>query len=179
MDLQTGRMSRRGHCKKCKMTKLVIDTVNEMAYRQGYKSLKFLNRKKQPMLLNPIDTLEGIRAMVNDNVEALEQADEDFMPMLAPTESQHDEDSELIVDSGVDANEIADILDDGASDHESPGDVGSVDENNQPELDEDESEIDDPDPCAPIDGDLESLDAPSLVSEPKGRPTRERNPPER
>ena len=131
------------------------------------------------MLLNPIDTLEGIGAMVNDNVEALEQADEDFMPMLAPAESQDDEDLELIVDSGVDANEIADILDDGASDHENPGDVGSVDENNQPELDEDGSEIDDPDPCAPIDGDLESLDVPSLVSEPEGRPTRERNPLER
>ena len=71
MDLQLGRMSRRGHCKKCKMTKLV-KTVNEMAYRQGYKSLKFLNRKKQPMLLNPIDILGRIGAMVNENVKAIE-----------------------------------------------------------------------------------------------------------
>ena len=45
MDLQTGRMSRRAQVKKCQMTKLVVNTVNEMAYRQGYKSLKFLNRK--------------------------------------------------------------------------------------------------------------------------------------
>lgn len=148
MDLKTGRMSRRGHCKKCKMTKLVIDTVNEMAYRQGYKSLKSLNQKKQSIFLNLIDTLEGIGAMVNDNVETLEQADEDSMPMLAPAESQDDKDLELIVASGVDANEISDILDDGASSHGSPGDAESVDEHNQPELDKDESKSSKLDPCA-------------------------------
>lgn len=57
MDLQSGRMSRRAKCRKCKMTKLVIDTVNNMAYNQGYRSLKFLDRKKRPITLNPIDTL--------------------------------------------------------------------------------------------------------------------------
>ena len=81
MDLQTGRMSRRAQVKKCKMTKLVVNTVNEMAYRQGYRSLKFLNRKKQPMLLHPIDTLENIGAMIHENVKALEEADEDYMPI--------------------------------------------------------------------------------------------------
>ena len=72
MDLQTGRMSRRAKCKKCKMTKLIIDTVNNMAYSQGYKSFKFLDRKKRPMLLDPIDTLSSINAMSNENLEALE-----------------------------------------------------------------------------------------------------------
>ena len=67
MDLQTGRMSRRAKCKTCKMTKLVIDTLNQMAYKQGYKSLKFLDQKKHPMLLNPIDTLSGIDGMINKN----------------------------------------------------------------------------------------------------------------
>ena len=102
MDLQTGRMSRRAKCKKCKMTKLVIDTVNQMAYKQGYKSFKFFDRKKRPMLLNPIDTLSGIDGIINENLEALEQADEEYLPLVPPKSQSNDEDSELVVDSPID-----------------------------------------------------------------------------
>ena len=66
------------------MTKLVIDTVNNMAYNQGYRSLKFLDRKKRPMLLNPIDTLLGVDAITNENLETLEQGDEECLPLVEP-----------------------------------------------------------------------------------------------
>lgn len=55
MDLQTGQMSRRVYCKSCKMMHLVIQQVDALAEKQGYKSLKFLNWKKELMLLNPIE----------------------------------------------------------------------------------------------------------------------------
>ena len=128
MDLQTGRMSQRGHCKKCKMTKLVIDTVNKMAYRQGYKSLKFLDCKKKPMLLNHVDTLDGIGAMINENVKVLEQADETYMPMV-PLKSQEDDDSKLIVNLGADTNELADLLNNGHSVNDNAGKAAPADDN--------------------------------------------------
>lgn len=173
MDLQTGRMSRRGQCKKCKITQLVIGTVNKMAYHQGYKSLKFLNRKRQPMLINPIDTLKGIGAMISKNVEALDQADEDYTPMLEPPEDK------LNIDSGVDAEELVDILDNGADIRGNPGNSIAVEEDNPPEPQEDESESGIPGQSAPVEDDDDSVEVPSLVSEPESRPPRVRNSPER
>ena len=91
------------------MTKLVIETVNKMAYDQGYKSFKFLDRKKRPMLLNPIDTLSGIDAITNENLEALEQADEEYVPLVPPQDQSGDDDSALDADSPIDNEEVAEL----------------------------------------------------------------------
>ena len=178
MDLQTGRMSRRGRCKKCKMTRLVIETVNEMAKRQGYKALKFLDRKKRPMLLNPINTLSGINAITNENLEALEQDDEEYLPLVEP-ENQEDEDSELIVDSDLDQGELADLLDDDEGSGPIPGDNIPDEDETAPDGDEVMSVDDDPDQCDIGVSQDSDDEAPSLVLEPEERPTRERQAPER
>ena len=45
MDLSTGKMVRRPHVLKCVMTKLVINQVERMVEKQGFKVLKFFNRR--------------------------------------------------------------------------------------------------------------------------------------
>lgn len=179
MDLQTDRMSRQGRCKKCKMTRLVIDTVNEMARKQGYKALKFLDRKNRPMLLNPIDTLLGVDAITNENLEELEQGDEEYLPLVKP-ESRKDEDSELNIDGDVDSSELADLMDEG----EDPGQVANNDNMpedvaNDPDVDEESSNNDNPDQCGDDYDNNSDGDPRSLVLEPDARSTRERRAPER
>ena len=46
MDLATGRVFRRPKVTACAMTRMVIDRVDLIVTKQGYKSLKFFNRKK-------------------------------------------------------------------------------------------------------------------------------------
>ena len=47
MDLTTGRMFTRPHVKTCAMTRMVIDRVELLAEKQGYKKLKvFLSKTK-------------------------------------------------------------------------------------------------------------------------------------
>ena len=103
------------------MTCQVIDTVNEMARKQGYKALKFLDRKKRPMLFNPIDTLSGVGAITTKNLEALEQNDEEYLPMTAP-KSCNDNDSKLIVDSDINQDKLADLISDSGDQGQAPGD---------------------------------------------------------
>ena len=181
MDLQTGRMSRRARCKKCKMTKLVIETVNKMAYDQGYKSFKFLDRKKRPMLLNPIDTLSGIDTITNENLEALEQADEEYVPLVPLQDQSGDDDSALDADSLIDNEEVAELLGDTNSDNQNEVENVPDDNENAPDADvniDNASDGDEMIQCDVRDDDSLSMDPPSLVSEPNARPTRERRDPE-
>ena len=60
MDLATGRVVTRPKWTPCKMTKLVIRQVEELARKQGIKSLKFYNRKRERMVPTPIDLIEGV-----------------------------------------------------------------------------------------------------------------------
>ena len=55
MDLATGRTTSRPRVEKVKMTRLVIERVETLARRQGYKSLKFFNRKHEEMELLDAD----------------------------------------------------------------------------------------------------------------------------
>ena len=57
MNLATGNMTRRVKCEAMKMTSVIVDRVQAMAARQGYKALKFYNRKLQAMELTPIGQL--------------------------------------------------------------------------------------------------------------------------
>ena len=144
------------------MTKLVIDTVNQMAYKQGYKSFKFFDRKKRPMLLNPIDTLSGIDGMINENLEALEQADEEYLPLVPPKSQSNDEDSELVVDLPIDNKEIADLLGDAHEVNQDTGNAEPDNNQNMPGEDESGSENDNLDQCNAGNDDNIILDPPSL-----------------
>ena len=175
MDLQTGRMSRRVYCKLCKMTRLVVQRVEELATKQGFKSLKFLNRKKEPMLLEPIDRLVGIDGRSSEIDGIIENMDEDYGPGADDDEAV---DELLVVDSGIDPEEVADLLNDGSSDNPPapnvPGDAETDPSENRSDLDDDLG-----DQCDPGGDENASVDAPSLVSEPDARPQRETRQPAR
>ena len=47
MDLATGRVFRRPKVTACAMTCMVINRVDLITTKQGYKSLKFFNEKKR------------------------------------------------------------------------------------------------------------------------------------
>ena len=128
------------------------------------------------MLLNPIDTLSGINVITNENLEALEQDDEECVPLVEP-ENQEDEDSELIVDSDLDQGKLADLLDDDEDPGPIPGDNIPDEDENAPDGDEVMPVDDDPDQCDISVSQDSDDEAPSLVLEP--RPTRERRAPER
>ena len=108
--------------------------------------MKFLDWKKRPILLNPIDTLSGIDAITNENLEALEQNNEEYLPLVEP-ESQEDEDSELDVDCEVNQSELADLLDGDDGPSHAPGNNNPDDEANVPDNDDERSHNDDADQC--------------------------------
>ena len=58
MDLATGRVISRQSVVLCAMTRMVIDRVELLATRKGYKTLKFLIRKKRELMLSNADLLE-------------------------------------------------------------------------------------------------------------------------
>lgn len=58
MDLATGRLIVRPKVMACLMTRVVIDRVDELARKEGFKSLKFFNRKWEEVLENS-DLLAG------------------------------------------------------------------------------------------------------------------------
>ena len=64
MDVVTRRMIWRLKVTLCAMTQMVIDRVELLASQKGYKSLKFLNRKKQEFLLANADLLEEMVGMI-------------------------------------------------------------------------------------------------------------------
>ena len=47
------------------MTRVVIDRVEELARKEGFKSLKFLNRKREEVFLENADLLPGVAGVVN------------------------------------------------------------------------------------------------------------------
>lgn len=113
------------------MAKLVIQTVNKMAYCQDYKSLNFMNCKKQPMLLNPIDTKIGIGAMTGENVNVVEKVDGEYVP-LAPNSGPEEGNKELIVDLPVDQEESADLMDDRPQEDAVQDETDQEDDDNPP-----------------------------------------------
>ena len=50
----------RPQIKSCTMTRMVIESVELMAKRQRYKSLKFLNRQWKEIMLRYADLLAGV-----------------------------------------------------------------------------------------------------------------------
>lgn len=141
MDLATGRIFTRPKVTACAMKRMVIEGVELLAEKQGYKTLKFFNRKRKEMMLRDADLL----AAVSSNEQKF--LDEDYAP-LPPIEDKEDavdpEEERDGDDQPITNREIAALLSD-----ENPG-VAIVDnENEMPELiprgDDDESDDEDED----------------------------------
>ena len=123
MDLITGRVITRPKVHEMKMTCLVVKRVEEMARKQGLKSMKFFDRKRNQIIFNPIDLLKGVQEQ-NEQQEdkILEENDAEHgnnLPvpgdedLFQPGELLDDQQDHILdVDSDVDENEIAEILDD-------------------------------------------------------------------
>ena len=90
------------------MTRMVIDRVDLIATKQGYKSLKFFNRKKEEMILTDADLLKEV---VGENT-ILDDEDFDSLPPLIFEGTEGDSNEELEVDEGISSEEIAALLDD-------------------------------------------------------------------
>ena len=200
MDLGSGRVVTRPKVTPMKMTDLVMKRVEDMAKRQGLKSMKFYNRKRQEIIFTPNDLLEGV-GNTGENAEILEEDDIEHGNNLPDDDEEipellMEDDVDLEVDEEVDENELADLLDD-VKRHE---DSERVEETKQPdeesldgdgELDDNPNENEDEDEdvasmCEPGIGDEEDMIdnpilEPDLVSEEDGevRPTRNRIAPTR
>ena len=116
MDLGSGRVVVRPKITPMVMTNLVKNHVEDMARKQGLKSMKFYNRKRQEMVFTPIDLLEGVD---NQSKEILEDEDMKHGNYLPPPVEDSDlpggvldSDDNLDVDEDIDEEEVADLLDD-------------------------------------------------------------------
>ena len=69
MHLANGGVISRQSVVPCAMTRMVIDRVELLATRQGYKTLKFFNRKKNELMLSNADLLKGVDGNVFVNEE--------------------------------------------------------------------------------------------------------------
>ena len=186
MDLATGRMIRRAKVIACAMTHLVVERVEELAARQGYKSLKFFNRKREEMILRNADLLEGVGV----SSEPLEDEDYQELPPIDDgiQNDSDDSDGELDVDDEqVDQEELADLLEDAKEVLNAPeAEEESNEEGGRPVNDgvenEPEEENNEEINC---DGNMSEQasrsgeDTPSLVSEPEERVKRVSQRPER
>ena len=69
MNLAAGRMIHRLKVDACTMTRMVVNRVELLATGQGYKSLKFFNRKRQEMILENSELLVGVGGQVSQVIE--------------------------------------------------------------------------------------------------------------
>ena len=150
MDLATGEVITRPRFDKCVMTKMVIRRVEEMAAAQGYKTLKFFNRKKQEMILSDIDLLEGVGGfsehIIQDRATEVNLPSGDPMPggllneIAENNESAEDVDQEQLADlAGDDQDPYAATIPAIENDEVPPDNEGGADdedESGRPDCDE-------------------------------------------
>ena len=77
MDLMTGRVIPRPKVVPVVMTDSVKKRVEEMAKKQGVKSLKFLNRYRQP--LTPADMSQSTAEEIRGNLEIIDGNGSEFI----------------------------------------------------------------------------------------------------
>ena len=106
MDLATGELIRVTRFDKCMMTRLVINRVEQLAAQQGYKTLKFFNRKKEEMFLEDIDLLSGLQEVREHVLE------EDDINLPSDNGVLSGPDEPLVVDEQINEEEVADLLQD-------------------------------------------------------------------
>ena len=191
LDLMTGRVIPRPRVEPVVMTESVKKRIEEMAEKQGVKSLKFLNRYREP--LTPVDVAEenasGLsRHLSNTEDDELEFVDSESDEHSAYLPSPDDETGGLLSESDseseeeIDNDEVADLLQDAAMNDgiqlevEDDGDMYYV-ENGIDSGDEN----DEPDNCDAIPEEEDEVSVPSLAEESvvNERPSRVRSMPER
>ena len=92
MDLATGNMKRFPKVDACAMTQMVVDRVELMAKNQGYKCLKFFNRKWEEIVLHPADLI----AEVDGDVEVSANENTNFENFGdLPQEGDDDDDDHI------------------------------------------------------------------------------------
>ena len=187
----TGRVIPRPKVIPVVMTESVKKRVEEMAKKQGVKSLKFLNRYREP--LTPVDMLQSNTEELNQNLEYIEGSGSEFIDMeddehsayLPSPDEDTDElssDSESESDEEIDSDEVANLIEDAALNDGIQLEAGEDGELYYVEdpSDADEGEI--PQWCDPIpEEEEEEVSVPSLAEESviEERPQRERSMPER
>ena len=134
MNLSTGNMARRVKCEVMKMTSVVVDRVQAMAARQGYKTLKFYNRKLQAMELTPIDQLmeelidgpDDTGLIVESGGQVPQPIDPNWV-QESDGEETDDEDKEL---EPLTNEEVAEVIEEADN---SPGPIANEDEGSNSE----------------------------------------------
>ena len=114
MNLSTGKLVTCAKITTCKMTELVIKAVEKFASDQGFKSLKFFNRKKEEILFKDSDLFTGVGK-----------------------EEQHDSDSDSENSDDPDDSESPDDFDD-SDESDDEGENESPEDNQSEEIDEEE-----------------------------------------
>ena len=192
MDLATGRVITRPKVTPMRMTDLVVNHVNNMAKKQGLRSMKFFNRKRQEIVFTPNDLLVGVGSGSTPDETVLEDDDEEHRNNLPDPEGEPElpgelsDDHELDVDEKMDENEVADLLEDARIQENNPNPDSDEREEariNDPEVDQGVEDDEDVGICAEPDlGEEEpTTSEPDLVSEidEESRPTRIRSQPTR
>ena len=116
------------------MTQLVINHVKELAVKQGYCTLKFFNRKKQELVLWDVDLLET-KVTSKENISDDPGFSNLPLDEGAPGRLLDGPEEDLEVDEGIDALELADLLDDETENPPQPCTESEGDELNVPDGD--------------------------------------------
>ena len=183
MDLNSGRRITCRKVTEVPVTEVVIKAVEEMAYKQGFKTLKFKNRRGD--IFHDTDWIAGVEYddVENQNDEN-EEEDEDYNDDEVGNDP---EDEDLGDEDEFDPNELDELkaeIEDEANPNEHPEDDDDEEpDEDEPEPDEEpEQEEEPPNETAVVSGESEGDDAEEQHESPEReirRSTRESVVPER
>ena len=109
MDLNSGRVITRRKVIEIPVTELVVNADEQMAYTEGFKSLKFKNR--HGVISHDTDWIEGVDYDRNDLEIGTGESDEESEPYKPEYLARVPEDDEMDAEE-IDPDEINDILHD-------------------------------------------------------------------
>ena len=133
MDLATGNVFRPPKITACTMKRMVIERVKLIVAKQGYKLLKFFNRKKEEMLSTPADMTEGV--VRGDNAILYDEEFSQLPPLIF--EGVKEEEDALDVNEGISNEKIEYLLSDSTNEGIQGVDLNA---NNLPPMIPDEEE---------------------------------------
>ena len=172
MNLSTGKLITCAKVKPVAMTELVLKAVENFAALQGFRSLKFFNRKKEELLFLDSDLITGVDGEANS-----EDSDDD-------DELSSDEESEEDSDDEVEEDEVQELISDMQEDDQAlPGSLVEDLEEIPLEINEEREENivseDNEDGDDENEEDDESSSEEEEENIPETRPSRSRDAPER
>ena len=163
LDLQTNRVITRPKFEKCKMTEAVIARVEQIAASEGIKSLKFYNRKRQVLVHQANDLLEGVER----NVEILSENESlnNLPPLVEDSPGELSSESDSDEEESLNQEEVSDLLGE-AIDRATRNEVDQeeVEEEIQPEVEVDDGVDESEDEVVCDEVDVSEIE-PDLVSE--------------